>query len=136
VLDPEYPMPSPVPTASSADQHPELAPTKLFPAGAIEALPVRFAWQCPPGSERMEFVLLDEGLDEVHREPVQGDSFDASAAVLERLRSGQQLHWRVESVRGGVRRLSPSIAVCFSGETIPDVTVPTVPQSGVTQLRK
>lgn len=136
VLDPEYPMPSPVPTASSADQRPELAPAKLFPAGAIGALPLRFTWSSPPGSERTEFVLADEGFDEVYRGLAQDGSFDATDAVVAQLRSGRQFHWRVESVRGGVRRSSASIAVCFSGETIPDVTVPTVPQSGVTQLRK
>jgi hypothetical protein len=108
----------------------------MFPAGAIATLPVRFTWSCSPGSERAEFVLADEGLDEVCRAPAGDGFFDATAAVLELLRSGRQWHWHVESVRDGVRQVSPAIAVCFSGETIPGVTVPTAPTSGVTQLRK
>lgn len=101
-----------MPTSAAAADG--LLPSALEPTGAIHGGRPRFRWAWPDAAATFDFVLLDESLDEVQRIAVRGRGFDATDAVLERLRSGAQFHWLVETEWQGSRRRSAPVAIAFS----------------------
>ena len=83
------------------------------PTGVVSGRP-RFRWAWPAAAATFDFVLLDEALEELQRIAVRGREFDATDAVLERLRDGAQYHWLVETEWQGSRRRSAPVAIEFS----------------------
>jgi hypothetical protein len=113
-LDPDYAVPRSVPMPTSAAAADGLLPCALEPAGVIRNDRPRFRWDWPTTGATFDFVLLDEALEEVQRIEVHGREFDATAAVLERLRTGAQFHWLIETEWQGRRRRSAPVAIAFS----------------------
>ena len=113
-LDPDYAVPRSVPMPTSAAAADGLLPSALEPTGAIHGGRPCFRWAWPAASAAFDFVLLDESLEEVQRIAVRGREFDATDAVLARLRSGAQFHWLVETEWLGSRRRSAPVAIAFS----------------------
>jgi hypothetical protein len=113
-LDPDYAVPRSVPMPTSAAAADGLLPSALEPLGVVHGGRPRFRWVCQAAAATFAFVLLDEALEEVQRIEVRGREFDATDAVLERLRSGAQFHWLVEAEWQGSRRRSAPVAIAFS----------------------
>jgi hypothetical protein len=113
-LDPDYAVPRSVPMPTSAAAADGLLPSALGPVGVIHGGRPRFRWVGPAAAATFDFVLLDEALEEVQRIEVRGREFDATDAVLERLLSGAQFHWLVETEWQGCRRRSAPVAIAFS----------------------
>lgn len=136
VLCPSYPAPCAFTTQFSAESLEELVPQAIAPRGAIGDSGWHFTFVLPIGATNAELVLLDEALDEVHREPAFAGMFNATDAVRAYLRDGRQYHWRVEAQCRGELRQSASIALCFSGpkSAVDIVTISFGPDEA--QLRK
>ena len=113
-LDPDYAVPRSVPVPTSAAAADGLLPSALEPIGVIHGGRPRFRWVWPAAAATFDFVLLDEALEEVQRVQVRGRAFDATDAVLERLRTGAQFHWFVETEWQGSSRRSAPVAIAFS----------------------
>jgi hypothetical protein len=107
-VDPEYPLPRSVPEIVSAGEGAALAPRCLAPRGKVGADPVCFRWAWDGAPPALDFVLLDEQLDEVLRQRVSGSELVAAGELRERLQAGGQLHWYVEGeVAGQPVRCAP-----------------------------
>src|SRR5262249_7733251 len=112
-LGSDYPLSRSVATASSASAAVQLAPRALAPVGRITTPTPRFTWT--PGSWRtFDFVLLDEGLDEVCRVRVEGCALDATDDITRQLLGGGLCYWLVEPAAAGRPARSAPVAIGFS----------------------
>jgi hypothetical protein len=110
-LHPEYPMPAPLFTPSSAPSSPGLRIRLLAGPGDRPMPSAVFRWDWPEGSGVCDFVVLDEAHYEVFRVQARTPEFVADGDVLQRLENLGAWHWRVEAMRDGSLLSSP-VASC------------------------
>jgi hypothetical protein len=109
--DLQAPMPMPGTGPSSAIAGSKLLPRALQPVGWVGTRRPRFCWSWSSQTADFDFVLLDEGLDEVHRQRVRGCEVVAAGTLAARLARGERFHWYVEATIDG--RLVASAPVAF-----------------------
>lgn len=117
-LDPDYPVPTPTATRSTATPSSAAAafclePRALSPRGGTAAGPPRFCWSWNGPGNDFEVVLLDEGLDELHRVVVQGLELEPAGPLLRLLEGGGRFHWYVVADPRGRRFRSAPAAFRF-----------------------
>jgi hypothetical protein len=95
-------------------------PDPVSPRGPVAGDTLRFAWTAGGHSmgdgpaPDLYIVVLDEQLEEVERRRVEGGEFRPDAALLARLRTGDQFHWLLEAAIGGECHRSAPAAFQFS----------------------